>query len=83
LIITLAESGENDDTNDQGIFRLPLPAGLRPGVLLKVSIAKPGWRIRYPLEGEIRVPSRPAEGLIPQKRLALLRRGSLRNGWHL
>lgn len=54
LIVTLGATGNSDDTNDHGCFHLPLPA--RPGDLVTISVDKPGWGIRYPLDGEIWVP---------------------------
>ena len=56
LIITFVETGATDDANDQGIFRLPLPPAFQPGDSITISIDKPGWRIRYPLDGEARIP---------------------------
>src|SRR5690349_11622193 len=56
LIVTLVETGATDDTNDQGIFRLPLPPAFQSGDSVTISIDKTGWRIRYPLDGETRVP---------------------------
>jgi len=56
LIVTLTESEHSDDTNDLGIFRLPLGPEFRPGDPITISVDKPGWRIRYPLNGELLVP---------------------------
>jgi tetratricopeptide (TPR) repeat protein len=60
IIVTLQENGASDDANDQGIFRLSLL--LSSGGTFKahdpvtLSSDKPGWRIRYPLDGELRIP---------------------------
>jgi tetratricopeptide (TPR) repeat protein len=56
LIVTLVETGATDDANDQGIFRLPLPPAFQLGDSITISIDKPGWRIRFPLDGEARIP---------------------------
>ena len=56
LIVTLVETGATDDTNDQGIFRLPLPPAFQSGDSVTISVDKTGWRVRYPLDGETRVP---------------------------
>ncbi|HET9209449.1 MAG TPA: hypothetical protein VFR03_03590 [Thermoanaerobaculia bacterium] len=65
LIVTLVETGATDDTNDQGIFRLPLPPAFQPGDSVTIAIDKPGWRIRYPLDGETRVPRDPLREIVP------------------
>lgn len=56
LIVTLVETGATDDANDQGVFRLPVPPAFQPGDSVTISVDKPGWRVRYPLDGEARIP---------------------------
>ena len=73
LIVTLVETGATDDANDQGIFRLPLPPAFQPGDSVTLSIDKPGWRIRYPLDGEARVPRNLQREIVP---IELLQAGS-------
>lgn len=63
LIVTLVETGDSDDTNDLGIFRLPLLPEPRPGDPITIAIDKPGWRIRYPLDGELLMPRQLAKAL--------------------
>jgi len=57
LMVTCQETGSSDDTNDQGLFRLPLPPAWQPGNKVTLIIDKPGWRIRYPLDGEAIIPA--------------------------
>ena len=63
IVVTCLETGSRDDTNDQGIFRLPLLA-LQPGRKVTLSIDKPGWRIRYPFEGEVVIPAPSGKEII-------------------
>ena len=65
LIVILVETGATDDTNDQGIFRLPLPPAFQPGDPVTISIDKPGWRIRFPLDGEARIPRDLLREIVP------------------
>ena len=73
LIVTLVETGATDDTNNQGIFRLPLPPAFQPGDSITIAIDKTGWRIRYPLDGEARVPRDLQRDIVP---IELLQVGS-------
>jgi tetratricopeptide (TPR) repeat protein len=59
LVVKWLETGSSRETNDQGLFRLPLPPAFRPGAKVTLSIDKPKWRIRYPLDGETLVPASP------------------------
>jgi tetratricopeptide (TPR) repeat protein len=61
IVVTLQETGNSRDTNDQGIFRLPLPPAFQPGGRVTLGIDKPGWRIRFPLDGEALIPSSSPE----------------------
>lgn len=65
LIVTLVETGATDDTNDQGIFRLPLPPAFQPGDPITISVDKTGWRIRYPLDGGARIPRDLPREIVP------------------
>jgi hypothetical protein len=61
--VGMEPSGASNVTNGSGIFRLPLPSYLRPGDRITIRIGKKDWRIRYPLDGEIRVPADPLRHL--------------------
>jgi serine/threonine protein kinase/tetratricopeptide (TPR) repeat protein len=65
LIVTLIETGVIDAANDQGIFRLPLPPDFQPGDSVTIYVEKPGWRIRYPLDGMARVPGNLLREIVP------------------
>nr|MDP9121225.1 hypothetical protein [Acidobacteriota bacterium] len=61
IVITWKDTGNSSDTNDQGFFHFLLPPSLQPGKKITLIIDKPGWRIRYPLEGETLVPASPTD----------------------
>lgn len=54
ITVTFELTGNSDDTNDLGIFMLPLPPAYRASEPVKLAINKPGWRI--PNDGNVRVP---------------------------
>jgi tetratricopeptide (TPR) repeat protein len=56
LIVTILETGNADETNDQGIFRIALPSIYNPGDTVTLVVEKSGWAIRYPLDGEVVIP---------------------------
>ena len=56
VVVTLEETGEQTRTQAGGLFELPLPEGVRIGERITVQVDKEGWRIQYPLDGELRVP---------------------------
>ncbi len=62
--MTLVEQGDTVRTKAQGLFRLFLPALFKPGETLTLIVAKPGWRIQHPLDGEIRIPAEPRKDRI-------------------
>ena len=56
--ITVAlETGNTGNTNSLGVFRIFLKDIFKSGEKVTLVIDKPGWRIRYPLEGETRIPA--------------------------
>ena len=56
--ITVAlETGNTGNTNSLGVFRIFLKDIFKSGEKVTLVIDKPGWRIRYPLEGEARIPA--------------------------
>ncbi|HZF14259.1 MAG TPA: hypothetical protein VFE33_36155 [Thermoanaerobaculia bacterium] len=61
IVVTWQETGSHRETTDQGIARLSLPPAFRPGAKITLSVDKPNWRIRYPLDGETLVPVSPDE----------------------
>jgi tetratricopeptide (TPR) repeat protein len=56
LIVTLKQNGASKETNDLGQCWLPLPEGYAAGEIIVLVIDKTNWRIRYPLDGEARIP---------------------------
>ena len=56
LIVTLKETGNSDDTNDHGLYFIALPDYYKPGEKTTLVIDKLGWRVRYPLDGEVSIP---------------------------
>ena len=59
--VTIREFGTGDLTNDQGLFRIPLPASALPGQEVTLSHDKKGYAIYHPLLGKVRIPARPDE----------------------
>jgi tetratricopeptide (TPR) repeat protein len=57
--VTVALEGQGDprSTNSQGEFRIFLKDIFKAGEKVTLVIDKPGWRIRYPLEEEARIPA--------------------------
>jgi len=51
------ETGDTAHTNSSGVLRIFLKAIFKAGEKVTLVIDKPGWRIRYPLEGEARIPA--------------------------
>ena len=56
LFVTLKQNGASKQTNDLGQCRLELPEGYAAGEMVTLVIDKTDWRIRYPLDGEARIP---------------------------
>ncbi|RPI00186.1 MAG: hypothetical protein EHM72_09940 [Calditrichaeota bacterium] len=54
LVVSMDQTGNSDDTNDQGIFYLDLPTGYRAGESVNLSISKKGWRLVA--DGRVRIP---------------------------
>jgi tetratricopeptide (TPR) repeat protein len=61
--VRLEPSGSREKTNAQGRFWFPLPRYLRADDTVTLEVEKPGWRIRYPLNGEVRIPVEPRRHL--------------------
>jgi tetratricopeptide (TPR) repeat protein len=57
LTVTMLATGDADNTNSMGLFRIFLKNIFKPGEKVTLVIDKPGWRIRYPLDGEARIPA--------------------------
>jgi hypothetical protein len=57
VTVTLVETGDTDNTNTQGFFRIYLPKIFKAGEKVTFTVDKPDWVIQYPLEGEARVPA--------------------------
>ncbi|MEA1934095.1 MAG: hypothetical protein U9N60_06680, partial [Thermodesulfobacteriota bacterium] len=55
--VTIKKTGASDRTNEEGMFRIFLPAVFKAGEEICLHINKPGWAIWYPLDGEIRIPA--------------------------
>jgi TPR repeat protein len=60
ITVTLEETGDSLRTKAGGLFNLLLPDGFRPGERITLQVGKSGWRIQYPLDGELRVPAATA-----------------------
>jgi len=56
-ILVSLETGEPTKTDSFGQFRIFLKNIFKAGEKVTLVIDKPGWRIRYPLEGEARIPA--------------------------
>ena len=64
ITVTMLETGDADNTNSLGLFRIFLKTIFKPGEKVTLVIDKPDWRIRYPLEGEARIPAELAKELV-------------------
>jgi hypothetical protein len=58
------ETGEPTSTDSLGKFRIFLKDIFKSGEKVILVIDKPGWRIRYPLEGKARIPADLAKDLV-------------------
>jgi hypothetical protein len=65
------ETGEPTSTDSLGKFRIFLKDIFKSGEKVILVIDKPGWRIRYPLEGEARIPADLDEELVQRGNLDL------------
>jgi hypothetical protein len=66
VLITARESGASGLTSDQGVFRIRLPRALRPGRIVTLRHDKAGHAICFPLFGELKVPTDPADVVVVQ-----------------
>ena len=57
VMVTLEETGDSERTKAGGLFNLPLPDAFGSDERITLQVDKAGWRIQYPLEGELRVPA--------------------------
>ena len=55
--VTIKKTGTFGQTNEEGMFRIFLPAVFKAGEEICLHINKPGWAIWYPLDGELRIPA--------------------------
>jgi len=56
VMVTLEETGDSERTKAGGLFNLHLPDAFGAGERITLQVDKDGWRIQYPLDGELRVP---------------------------
>jgi TPR repeat protein len=56
VMVTLEETGDSEQTKAGGLFNLPLSDVFGAGERITLQVDKEGWRIQYPLDGELRVP---------------------------
>lgn len=75
--VVLEESGSRDISKSGGLFQLFLPAVLRAGDEVTITVTAPGYAIYEPPGGKLRI---PADADLPRKRVAiqLLPKGSLK-----
>jgi hypothetical protein len=64
ITVTMLETGDADNTNSLGLFRIFLKNIFKPGEKVTLVIDKPDWRIRYPLDGEARIPAELAKEFV-------------------
>jgi tetratricopeptide (TPR) repeat protein len=57
ITVIMKQTGDRDTTDSRGRFRVFLPKVFKAGEKVTLDVEEPGWRIQYPLEGEVRVPA--------------------------
>ena len=57
VLITVVEFGASGTTNDQGVFRVRLPAGVLPGQDVTLAQDHKGYYILFPVLSKLRVPA--------------------------
>jgi hypothetical protein len=72
VLVTVRESGASGLTSDQGVFRIRLPRGVQPGQMVTLQHDRAGHAICFPLFGELKLSTDPAEVVVVQ----LMPRGS-------
>jgi tetratricopeptide (TPR) repeat protein len=71
VMVTLEETGDSERTKAGGLFNLPLPDAFGAGERITVQVDKEGWRIQYPLDGELRVSEPTDRGRVAIRLLPL------------
>src|SRR5262249_28733873 len=61
VLVTVIEFGKSATTDDQGLFRLRLPAGVLPGQDLTLQEDQKNYYILLPVLSKLRVPATPAQ----------------------
>jgi hypothetical protein len=61
VLVTVVEFGASGTTNDQGSFRVRLPAGVLPGQDVTLQEDRKDYYILLPVLGKLRVPATPAQ----------------------
>ena len=61
MLVTVLEFGANGSTNDQGGFRVRLPAGVQPGQDLTLQHDLKNYYILIPILSKLRVPASPSQ----------------------
>lgn len=62
--VRIQQSGDSARTKEGGLFRLFLPNHFQAGSKITLGVEKAGWRIQYPLEGEVIIPNELEKALI-------------------
>ena len=65
LIVTLVETGVSDACNRSWNFSTSSSSSLSTGNSVTIYVDKPGWRIRYPLDGMALVPGNLLRETVP------------------
>ncbi len=62
--VTLKETGDPVRTKAQGLFRLFIPENFKTGEKITLLVDKKGYRIQYPLDGEVFIPAELTKTII-------------------
>ncbi len=62
--VTLKETGDTVRTKAQGLFRMFIPEYFKAGEKITLLVDKKGYRIQYPLDGEVLVPAELTKSMV-------------------
>jgi len=64
VIVSIPETGNSSETNDLGVFRLPVSPVFRSGDSLTLAVEKRGWSVYRPVDGRLELPRELPKALV-------------------